>query len=85
MSYSPDRNIWIPSRVPQTLTCSECARTSKFVSFVRPDQYRYSCSFCGATRLLTLSQINAIESSRFHKLPASVPPIITAKVVHSAK
>lgn len=84
MSYMPDRNIWIPSRVPQALQCSDCGRTSKFVDSHQPDQYEYSCSACGSRKVFTLSQINAMESSRFHKMPAAVPPIIS-KVTHLVK
>jgi DNA-directed RNA polymerase subunit RPC12/RpoP len=83
MSSLPDRNIWIPSRVPQTLPCSDCGRTSKFVDFYEPDHYEYKCNSCGS-KLLTLSQINAVEARRWHKLPAAVPAIIT-KAVHPAK
>jgi hypothetical protein len=79
MSVSPDRNIWIPSRVPQSLPCPDCGRISTFVSFVEPDHYQYECSGCRKTKLLTLAQINATESHRFHKLPAAVvPPIISS-------
>ena len=79
MSLAADRNIWIPSRVPQTLQCSECNRTAEFAAFRRPDQYEYSCPACGAKKLLSLTQINTLESSRFRKLPINVPPLITAK------
>ncbi len=70
MSVLPDRNIWIPSRVPQQLQCSDCGRTSKFVEFHQPDRYEYNCTACGASKRLTLSQINSIESNRFHRVPA---------------
>jgi hypothetical protein len=86
MAFMPDRNIWISSRVPQNLACTDCGRTSKFVAFHQPDRYEYNCSGCKATKLLTLSQINAVESSRFHRMPAAVvPPIITFKAAHSMK
>lgn len=80
-----DRNIWIPSRVPQTLQCTECGRISGFVAFHEPDHYAYSCMTCKATNLLTLSQINAVESSRFHKLPSVLPPIISNRAAHHMK
>lgn len=79
----PDRNLWIPSRVPQNLQCPDCGRTSKFVTFVKPDHYEYSCPSCHNSQLLTLAQINNVESKRFHRVPtAAIPPIITAKAPH---
>lgn len=87
MSLLPDRNIWIRSRVPQTLQCSECGRTAKFVAFHEPDHYQYNCTACRSNRVVTLAQINALESTRFHKMPRVVaPPIITnMKSVHHMK
>ena len=85
MSVLPDRNIWIRSRVPQQLQCSECGRTSKFVELHVNDLYEYSCSACGITKLMTLSQINAIEANRFHRTPAPVTPIDAGKWAQSAK
>jgi Zn finger protein HypA/HybF involved in hydrogenase expression len=86
MSVLPDRNIWIPSRVPQSLPCAECGHTSKFVTFVEPEQYRYTCPACQTTRLLTLSQINATEARRFHKLPkAPASSVIGSRMTGAAK
>ncbi len=79
MSVLPDRNIWIRSRVPQQLQCSECGRTSKFVGLHVNDLYEYSCSSCGITKLLTLPQINAIEANRFHRVVTPVTPINARK------
>jgi len=77
MSVVAERNIWIPSRVPKTLQCSECNRSCVFIAFQEPDHYEYRCSSCGATRLLTLPQINAMEASRLRKSPLNIPPVIT--------
>ena len=85
MSALSDRNIWIPSRVPQTLPCSNCGRTASYLALHEPEQYEYACASCGSTRLLTLTQINMLESNRFHKMPVAAPPIITRKPTHSAK
>jgi hypothetical protein len=85
MSHSPDRNIWIPSRVPQTLPCTDCGRTSRFIALHQPDHYEYSCTACHTTKMLTLSQINEMESSRFHKLPAAMLPITSGKFTHQMK
>jgi len=82
MSHLPDRNIWIPSRVPHSLQCADCRRTAKFIGFVEPDHYEYRCTACQSTTLLTLDQINELESSRFHRLPGNMPAIITAKATH---
>lgn len=87
MSLLPDRNIWIRSRVPQTLQCSECGRTAQFVAFHEPDHYEYSCNGCGSNRVVTLAQINALESSRFHKTSGVIAPsiITSTKPVHHMK
>ena len=77
MSVVAERNIWIPSRVPKSLLCSECNRTCNFVAYHQPEQYEYRCAACGATKLLTLAQINAMESNRLRKLPISIPPVFT--------
>jgi hypothetical protein len=68
--------------VPQTLQCADCRRAAKFVGFVKPDRYEYRCTSCQSTTLLTLNEINELESSRFHKLPVNIPAIITAKATH---
>ncbi len=85
MSVLPDRNIWISSRVPQQLQCADCGRTSKFVEFHSPDRYEYNCSVCGSTKLLTLSQINAMESNRFHRGPVLVSSGQPGKLVNHMK
>ena len=85
MSVLPDRNIWIRSRVPQQLQCSECGRTSKFVKLHVNDLYEYSCPSCGIIKLLTLPQINAIEANRFHRPSAPVTPIDAGKWAQSMK
>ena len=77
MSRLPDRNIWIPSRVPQTLPCSDCGRTSHYNDLRTPDHYEYTCPDCLNTRLYSLDEINAMESRRFHKAPTAVSNIIS--------
>jgi len=77
MSVAAERNIWIPSRVPKSLQCSECNRIASFVTYHLSEQYEYHCANCGATKMLTLSQINAIESNRLRKVPLAVPPVIS--------
>jgi hypothetical protein len=84
MSSSPDRNIWIPSRVPQTLRCSQCGRTSHFNDLRQPDHYEYTCNACHGTKLFTLSEINALEAVRFHKVPSGVSNIISINA-HAGK
>jgi DNA-directed RNA polymerase subunit RPC12/RpoP len=87
MSSSPDRNIWIRSRVPQNLPCSQCGRTAKFVGLQEPDHYEYNCTACRSKLVMTLTQINALESNRFHRNGGViVPPIITnTKSAHHMK
>jgi hypothetical protein len=80
----PDRNIWIPSRVPQTLPCSECGHTSYYNDLRQPDLYEYTCNDCHSTKQLTLSQINAVEARRFHKVPSPGSNIISI-ATHAAK
>jgi hypothetical protein len=73
--------------VPQTLQCSECGRTANFVTFHEPDHYEYNCMACRSNHVLTLAQINALESNRFHKVPVVVVPpiIVNAKSLHPMK
>jgi hypothetical protein len=86
MSVSQDRNIWIPSRVPQTLACFDCGRTLNFVGFQEPDHYQYTCPACRATQVLSLAQINATEAHRFHRLPnTTAQPIISSRMTGAAK
>ncbi len=77
MSCLPDRNIWIPSRVPQTLPCSDCGRTSHYNDLRDPDHYEYTCPDCLHTRHYSLEEINAMESRRFHKPPSAASNIIS--------
>lgn len=86
MSVLPDRNIWIRSRVPQQLQCPDCGRSSKFVEYhPSSDRYEYSCSGCAATKLLTLSQINAMEANRFHRTPVMMSAANAGKLVNHMK
>ncbi|WP_041855722.1 hypothetical protein [Candidatus Korobacter versatilis] len=77
MSVAAERNIWIPSRVPKSLQCSECNRICNYVAYHQPEQYEYRCGTCGATKMLTLSQINAMESNRLRRVPVALPPVIS--------
>ena len=85
MSVLPNRNIWIRSRVPQQLPCPACGRSSKFVAYQQPENYEYRCSTCGSTSQLTLSQINAMESNRFHRVPSVLIDTVLSKTGHPLK
>lgn len=85
MSVLPDRNIWIPSRVPRSLACPDCGRPAKFIGLVKPDRYQYSCDSCRSTKSFTLAQINSTEANRFHKLPHLAVSPIVSKISSAAK
>ena len=85
MSVLPDLNIWIPSRVPQSLACPDCGRPANFMGFQKPDRYQYSCDSCHSTKTLTLSQINSSEANRFHKLPHLAAAPIVSRIRSAAK